>query len=1102
MWNPRNRPIDATAPLATPLPKRPRAIPQAPSKFLRVGASFVAVVLAYAVYRAVAVPLIEPSANVPETTVPVYVPGSNPREDQRRELAFWFQPGDWELEHSKVLESPRAKLLFQTFTNKGEGLAEIRPCTLIFMPPPGEKSDEERRREAIVLQAPAGALLQFDQPINLQRLSIGRLVSAEMQGRITIRSDYRQPGPEDDLLIETRDIALGAADISTRHAITFRLGRNTGSGRELKIELLPAEDDGGSQFGPPIAGVRAFSLARDVKMHLEVDGAAGEAAGAAVGSSAAEGPAEEKTPLEVSCRGPFRFDLEGQVCTFEEEVDVLGLRANGPSDHITCRRLELFFASKEQLAVEGEAPPPKTSDGRPARLKPERLVAVGDPVVITAPTEHVHGRCQRLEYHLVTRQLDLVGTTAPIEFHRRDEEIHARELHYAPGEDEAVGRLLVVGPGWLKGRAPEEPAENAANTGNGRTVGQADEAPETGLLEIRFGRELRSRPLDGEQVVSIVGDAYVSMPDMGALSADEIHAWLRETPAAERQAAERRGEKADRLTPDRMMAQGRVHFDSPQLVGDTDKLEMWFSQEGAMAVTSAMHKARSWVPRLCQPCGIDAALNTADTAVAPGGMRTVILAQFREQRTNRSRPDEERGRQPETATAPPRDLLGDGETAQRVQVSGKLLRVQMRLRQRKPELTEVIIDGDARLTEIATSQPGELPLRVEGEALHLVRPSPTEATVVVSGRPPREGQAAAPALVEGRGLTLLGDVINLDQGQNRLWIDGPGTMRLLADRDLQNRPLAAPQPVVVTWRGRMNFDGSQAMFERAVEAALDQQLLETESLEVQLAQPVDFARPKQDQRPEVGRVLCRQGVTMTSRTYDETGLVSREQMQAADLTLDQTTGKLFASGPGWLKQVRFGAQAAPGGLPGGAANAAPAGGGDGLNYLHVEFQRGMTGNTREGQMTFADQVRAVYGPVEAWDAVIDPDAPGGLGERGFEMTCDALTVTQMPRPDIDANYAEMLAEGNAFIEGTTFTASGQRLTYDQFKDLLVLEGSDPATPGTGRTLAELTFKQRPGGPRSNLTAGRMQYWPGTNKYKLDDAREFFNQGMLPRRGGR
>jgi hypothetical protein len=223
-------------------------------------------------------------------------------------------------------------------------------------------------------------------------------------------------------------------------------------------------------------------------------------------------------------------------------------------------------------------------------------------------------------------------------------------------------------------------------------------------------------------------------------------------------------------------------------------------------------------------------------------------------------------------------------------------------------------------------------------------------------------------------------------------------------------------------------------------------------------------------------------------------------MQAADLTLDQTTGKLFASGPGWLKQVRFGAQAAPVGLPGGANE--PQAAGDGLNYLHVQFQRGMSGNTRAGQMTFADQVRAVYGPVESWDGVIDPDAPGGLGERGFEMTCDALTVTQMPRPDIDANYAEMLAEGNAFIEGTTFTAAGQRLTYDQFKDLLVLEGADPATPGTGRSLAELTFQQRPGGPRSNLTAARMQYWPASNRYKLDGAREFFNQGALPRRGGR
>ena len=101
-------------------------------------------------------------------------------------------------------------------------------------------------------------MLQFDKPLDLRSFSIGRLVGGQMRGRITIRSDYRQPGPEDDLAIETRDIVLGAEDITTQHAIRFRLGQNTGSGRDLRIELMPAEEeDEGSQFGPAVAGVRA-----------------------------------------------------------------------------------------------------------------------------------------------------------------------------------------------------------------------------------------------------------------------------------------------------------------------------------------------------------------------------------------------------------------------------------------------------------------------------------------------------------------------------------------------------------------------------------------------------------------------------------------------------------------------------------------------------------------------------------------------------------------------------------------------------------------------------------------------------------------------------
>src|SRR5688500_149300 len=118
-----------------------------------------------------------------------------------------------------------------------------------------------------------------------------------------------------------------------------------------------------------------------------------------------------------------------------------------------------------------------------------------------------------------------------------------------------------------------------------------------------------------------------------------------------------------------------------------------------------------------------------------------------------------------------------------------------------------------------------------------------------------------------------------------MWIDGAGTMTLLVDRDLNNQPTAVPQPINVAWQGRMSFNGRQATFERAVEALREQQLLKTETLEVFLDRRIDFANPRQTDRPEVAGVRCRGGVTMSNRRFDDDGLLSTEELRALDLSV-------------------------------------------------------------------------------------------------------------------------------------------------------------------------------------------------------------------------
>ncbi len=397
--------------------------------------------------------------------------------------------------------------------------------------------------------------------------------------------------------------------------------------------------------------------------------------------------------------------------------------------------------------------------------------------------------------------------------------------------------------------------------------------------------------------------------------------------------------------------------------------------------------------------------------------------------------------------------------------------------------------GAARLKETLTPKAGERPLLVTGDVVHAVNANLPTATVVVQGKPGH---------VEGRGLSMQGDAVNLDRGANLVWIDGPGVMTLVSDRDLQGAVSKRAEPLEIEWAGRMQFDGRKATFERAIHCRRGHERLETQTLEVSLSQRVDFANPKQAQRPEVQRVVCREGVYVERHVYDEMGLASIEQMQTADLSINQDTGAIFGSGPGWIKRVGRGG--ADGGLnlstpgaPGATARSisAPAEQDEGLRYLSVEFQRAMNGNLKRRQIVFGDQVQTIYGPVSDWRDTIDPDRTEQLGETGVVVNCDQMTLTEMPAAGRKRGWMELEATGNTLVEGQTFTARANRMTYAEAKDLLILEG-------TQRASAELYRQARIAGPYSNAKARKIQFWRSANRVEVIDAK-FADVSQMPTR---
>ena len=1039
----RNHSDKAAAPPAKPGPAGPPAPPSLGSRLtlgkrlVRMAASFGIVLATYVAYSLAAVPLIEPSAEKIDTPDGPAPPPPPPRTDV---LAPYFPAGSWELKNPKILESDRAMLLIKDYQNLPDGRVKLQPCTVVFFSQDGPR--DQQPIPPVILQAPEGAILKFDEPFDLKRAKVGRLIGGTLVGKVTIRREPSRPGAADDLRVTTRDVEMIEDRVVTPHAVDFHFGPSYGSGREMTILLTrnekpadgkPAEE----KKGIGVNGVKSFELLRDVRMHLLLGGKDPQSV---VNPQPDEATARRgaEPPVEITCQGPFRFNVDKYIASFHDQVDVLRLNTNGPSDQMNCELLSVFFERRDATGAKakpGQLPagvtPPAVRATQPAarpttpggsNLEARLVEARGNPVIVRSPSTGGQARCQRLEYQVKS------------------------------------GRISLHGTGTLNGAMQRNPAQK---------------------YQAEWSKELRYEPesslpeagsREPAQMISLVGGAHVRISDVGsrgsggtaqpaALAAEEIHAWLEPTTAGGPRLTPQPGQPevggiraapASDLRPKRLLAQGSVRVDSVPLTGATGRLEVTF-------------------------------------APATGGFQLAGSS-------GSSGPQQRKGSQQQ----------GGSDGQQQFRFAGAQVQVRFLVRGAESELADVLLQGNADLRETKTARPEDKPLLVTGDRLQLNGGDGPDSQLTVLGKP---------AYVEARGLTLTGSNIQLERGNNRLWVDGVGRMTLPAGDSPRGRQPAGPQQLEINWQGRMNFDGRSAVFERKIEAHTSQQLLRTERLEVTLKRTIHFANPPaadgKSEPAQIDQIVCQGGAFLENRTFDDKGLSSIDRVQTLDLAINDTTGGIDAHGPGWVSSVRRGvpsgmtAPGPPGARPAAAKNppeAAATGDKkstpdeDKLSYLNVHFARGITGNLHTRELTFSDQVKTVYGPVLQWQQELDAEKPEALPPEAVVLTCDQLTVREtaerLPAQENrnERGFLELEALGNTLVEGSGFTARAHRLTYAEKKSLLVLEGD-------GMSDAQLFRQPVPGGPTSQASARRILFWQSTNRVEIDDAR-FFDFGQF------
>ena len=644
-------------------------------RVLRIAVSLAIVLVAYWAYALIAVPLIEPPAD-PQRSEQI---STLDREAVQKQLDLRVEglrglfPADaWELKNPKILEGDRVKLLMQEYRNLGDGRLELRPCTIVLVPDESVADRKQRERQAVVLEAPDGATVEFDKPFDLRSVKVGRLVGGKLNGRIIIRSKGKSPGPEDDLWIVTRDIELSERDVRTPHQVDFRLGPHHGRGREMHIKLLPGKKTAkGERRGPSIGGVELFEMRHVERLHL----ALGQLRSASAQSAERrEQPidAASDLPLEITCRGPFRLDVPGKVATFQDRVDVMRIHPVGPVDQLNCELLSIFLTERNS------ATPPDTQPGKggskekqqagASSLQPQRIEARGDPVILSAPTDQLHARGTRLEYDLAARRIVLDGN-GEVMLSQGPNEIHARSLHYQSAGPGQLGRITAEGPGWLRGQIP-----------NPRSTQKAAEASPIEPLAAQWNDVLRVHPHEQNQVISLSGGAKLTYGAIGQLSAREIHFRLFESPS---------DTKSDelQLRPDRMLARDDVRVNSPKLSGAVEQMKVWFEQADGDGVRQAVEGS-----------GFRVQDSVSQDQAAVGNPSPTAQQHF--------------------------------------DIAGRLLQARVRVGEgEQTKLSELIVEDGVRFVETRTAKPDERPMLISGDRLHVIDADTPAASAIVTGRP-------------------------------------------------------------------------------------------------------------------------------------------------------------------------------------------------------------------------------------------------------------------------------------------------------------------------------------------------------------------------------
>ena len=1068
------------------------------SRFLLTIGSFAVIVGMYVLYDRFAVPML-----LPERTSRVYV-DPEPQHEELTPYFPLFSEDSWERDPTaniQILEIDQTVILFRNETVSGNFI-KLEPCTIIFLDKNEALSDEERIRQAFVMKTLQYAEIEFDGEVNFSRVPFPKIKGGKLIGKVSIHSDMKESGPQDDFHIDTENVVFtdspATTTISTLKDVAFRWGAHSGEGSVLNIELN--RDPKNKKASKELTLLRFDSLKR-LNMILSdkddpVVATVPKTPGVSEATKATTTSQGAATQLDVNCRREFVF-VPGKtrgdwLVGFFGDVLAIRTTPDGNADRITGEELQILFSPKTPDS-KAKSPDPKAKAATPpsnnvaglGAMEPILLMVHGKmginnqrPVPAQLTSKQSGGLVMvgdQIQYDLRKNQLLIetektAGASEAVFLYVQDNRYVFRSSQgflYTLNPEGGIGRLVSASPGGLQG-----------------VLGEDDQIKKVSAAWSSL--QMEPYKFDPKQmVVQMGGGVRFEMEGFGKMTADKFDLLCRvsqESPASQP------GKTPDSslfggtgtITPDRATALGKVHFENENGTCDVGQMDIVFE---TVKPDGTVERSR-WTPQiLCE-------LPPEFLHRLPGAGKNsnIVQVQYREPREfgtpPQPRPAVPHGPVANQGTLPPvttpapaakpettkpdgSDFLGfrSGTSRSLYAITGNRMKMLVRNEGGRSEASIIHLEGNVRVLEKLLSPTAGDPVEILGEELSFWYPSTPNTQIQIKGKAPKDAE------FRGKGVKLNSMEINISRARNLIWSEGAG--RLLANAPPQGnaqpgvgvnqgntRPNTAPlvsfgttkpggdNRLVVDWNDWMSFDGKTLVFLGKpdlsgirVRAVYQNTKIVADAMMVHLNRLVSFFDDHSNVEAKTEFIDCTGNVAIRTEEIDNTLTKSLNIGEFVSVRVYVESGYFVADGPGCIRSTsRSNGKGFT--LPGGAPvrSAVPTTG-DELTHLYVRFHRNVSGNFLTNVVEITGIDHCMYSPVKSWDAKFGVEDLNNVTKRGYVMNCEKLEIVQMPNPIGATQSIELTATGGAKIEGpNNLFAGAEKIKYNQAKSLMILEG--------------------------------------------------------------